>query len=103
VTKAAGLRDDAPRGVIVRCVLDSLAKTCARVVADLAELTREPVTRIHVVGGGARNALLNRLIEEACGVPVTTGSTEATALGNALVQGIALGRYASLEEARAGL
>jgi len=100
VIAAAGLRDAAPPEVVVRCVLDSLAITCARVVAELAKLTGDAVTRIHVVGGGARNTVLNRLLEGACGVPVTAGSTEATALGNALVQGIALGRFDSLEDAR---
>ena len=37
------------------------------------------------------------------GLPVVQGPVEATALGNALVQGIALGRYADLADARAHL
>ena len=54
---------------------------------------------ICIIGGGSRNWLLNRLIKERSGVPVRVGSAEATALGNALVQGIALGRFADLEQA----
>ena len=60
---------------------------------------RRTVPEIHVVAGGSRNALVNRLIEDACGIPVRVGA----ALGNALVQGVALGRFESLDEARAVL
>jgi rhamnulokinase len=61
------------------------------------------VPEICVIGGGSRNWLLNRLIEERSGLPVRVGSPEATALGNALVQGIALGRFPNLDEARNAL
>ena len=100
VVRAAGLREDAERAVIARCILDSLADAARRVIAELSDLTEEPVREIHVVGGGARNTVLNRLIEQACGIPVVAVATEATALGNALVQGIATGRFADLPEAR---
>ena len=53
-----------------------------------------------VIGGGAQNRLLNRLIGEASGLPVRTGPVEATALGNALVQGVALGVFEDLTAAR---
>jgi rhamnulokinase len=101
VRRAAGLPDDVDRAVIIRCVLASLAAATARVVDELESFLDCPVRRIHVMGGGARNTLLNRLIAEAAGRPVTVGATEATALGNALVQGIAIGAYADLPSARA--
>ncbi len=103
VRRAAGLPDDVERAVIVRCVLASLAAATARVVDELEGFLDSPVRRIHVMGGGARNTLLNRLIAEAAARPVTVGATEATALGNALVQGIAIGAYADLPAARAAL
>ena len=46
---------------------------------------------IHVVGGGANNALLCQLTADACGLPVLAGPVEAAAIGNALVQARALG------------
>ena len=99
VRRAAGLPSGGDRATVVRCVLDSLAATIARIVEQLAGFVG-PATEIHVIGGGARNALLNRLLEEATGLPMCVGPAEATALGNAIVQGIALGRFDDLASAR---
>jgi rhamnulokinase len=71
---------------LVRCILDSLAATFARTVADAARLSGRPVEVVHLVGGGARNHLLCQLTADACGLPVLAGPVEATALGNVLVQ-----------------
>ncbi|MCO1653640.1 rhamnulokinase [Pseudonocardia humida] len=79
------------RAATVRCVLDSLALAHRRTVRDAAELSGREVDVVHVVGGGARNALLCRLTADACGLPVVAGPVEAAALGNALVQARALG------------
>jgi rhamnulokinase len=54
-------------------------------------LSGREVEVVHIVGGGARNALLCQLTADACGLPVVAGPVEATALGNALVQARALG------------
>ena len=56
---------------------------------------------LHVVGGGARAALLNQMTADACGIPVLAGPVEATALGNVGVQAIACGELADLPELRA--
>ncbi len=55
---------------------------------------------IHIVGGGTKNRLLNQLTANATGLPVVAGPVEATAIGNLLVQAIALGEIASAEQAR---
>ncbi|MEU0085936.1 rhamnulokinase family protein [Streptomyces sp. NPDC006274] len=74
-----------------RCVLDSLALAHRRAVEDAQRLADRPVDVVHVVGGGARNALLCRLTADACGLPVVAGPAEAAAFGNVLVQARAQG------------
>jgi rhamnulokinase len=75
----------------VRCILDSLALAYRRTILELQALSGRHVDTVHVVGGGARNALLCQLTADACGLPVMAGPVEATALGNILVQARALG------------
>ncbi|MGK5172048.1 rhamnulokinase [Geodermatophilus sp. CPCC 205761] len=75
----------------VRCILDSLALAYRRAVRRAAELSGRDVEVVHLVGGGARNALLCQLTADACRVPVLAGPVEAAALGNALVQARAAG------------
>jgi rhamnulokinase len=79
------------RAATVRCILDSLALAHRRAVHAVQELSGRAVDVVHVVGGGARNALLCQLTADACGLPVVAGPVEATALGNVLVQARALG------------
>jgi rhamnulokinase len=74
-----------------RCILDSLALAHRRTVHDAQRLAGHDIEVVHVVGGGARNALLCQLTADACGLPVVAGPVEATALGNVLVQARALG------------
>lgn len=57
---------------------------------------------VAVFGGGVRSSLYLCRLAERSGREVTAGPVEATALGNALVQGVALGFYAGLAEARGG-
>jgi rhamnulokinase len=82
------------RAQSVRCVLDSLALAYRRAVRHAQQLCGRDVDVIHIVGGGARNALLCQLTADACGLPVVAGPVEATALGNMLVQARTLGALA---------
>jgi rhamnulokinase len=75
----------------VRCILDSLALAYRRSVRRAVQLSGRDVEVVHLVGGGARNALLCQLTADACGLPVVAGPVEAAALGNALVQARAAG------------
>lgn len=88
------------KGAFVRCILESLALEYRWVAERLEELTGRSLGTIHVIGGGARNPLLNQLTADATGRPVAAGPVEATALGNVLVQAIAAGHLASLAEGR---
>jgi rhamnulokinase len=75
----------------VRCILDSLAMAYRHSIRAAVALSGRAVEVVHLVGGGARNALLCRLTADACGLPVVAGPVEAAALGNALVQARAAG------------
>lgn len=77
------------RGEITRCVLASLAERYKKGIQDLNRLLPEPIKELHIIGGGSQNQLLNRLTEEAIGIPVHAGPVEATAIGNILVQALA--------------
>ncbi len=71
---------------LTRCVLQSLAEKYREAIAHLNTLLPRPVSRLHIIGGGSQNALLNRLTAEATGLEVVAGPVEATAMGNILVQ-----------------
>lgn len=103
VRAAAGLGSNASRAQVARCVLESIAAAAAAVVHELPAFTGHPVDEVFVVGGGVRMPFMNRLLERHTGVRVTAGSPEAAALGNALVQGVALGRFPDLRAARSAI
>jgi len=100
IRAAAGLGAAASRAEVVRCILESIASATARVADELVAVTGTPVDELLVVGGAARIRVMNELYGRHAGVPVTVGSPEATALGNAVVQGLALGQFERLEDAR---
>lgn len=86
------------QGEYVRCILQSLAQRYKRGIEQLNSLLPTPVEQLHIVGGGCRNALLNRLTAEALGIPVYAGPIEATAIGNILVQALAKGEIKDRSE-----
>ena len=98
VRAAAGLTDDAPRALIARSVVESVAAAVAGVVDQLR--ANQPVEELVVVGGGAASPFVRDRIAEHAAARVVAGATEATALGNALLQGIALERFRNLDDAR---
>ncbi len=87
-------------GEIIRCVMESLALKYALVLDWLESMSGTRVEVIHVVGGGARNALLNQFTANATGRAVFAGPVEATVIGNLLVQARAMGELGSLDEIR---
>jgi rhamnulokinase len=85
----------------IRAILESLALLYRRTLESIEQLTGQRVDRLHIVGGGSKNALLNQFTADALQIPVLAGPVEATAAGNILVQAIALGDLPSLASARA--
>jgi rhamnulokinase len=96
-----GQAPPAGQGEIVRSALLSLACKYRLVLERLELVSGRDVDCVHVIGGGARNELLCRLTAELLGRPVLAGPVEATALGNVLVQGRAVGELGSLADMRA--
>ncbi len=86
---------------IVRCILESLALEYRWGTEKLRELSGRALPVIHIIGGGSRNRLLNQFTADATGCEVIAGPVEATAIGNILIQAIALGQISSLTEGRA--
>ncbi|MDP9379929.1 MAG: rhamnulokinase [Chloroflexota bacterium] len=97
---ATGQSEPTEQGVMVRCVLESLALKYRWVLERLQGVSGQRIQAVHVVGGGSRNELLCQLTASACGLPVLAGPSEATALGNVLVQAYARGLANSLSEMR---
>ena len=87
-------------GEIVRSVLESLALTYAQTLRQLESLVGYRIEQLHIVGGGSRNDLLNQLTADATGLTVITGPVEATAIGNILIQALALGDLTSVAQVR---
>src|SRR5271170_397662 len=84
----------------VRCILESLALFYRATLRRLERLTGKKIGQLHIVGGGSKDALLNQFTANALKIPVLAGPTECTALGNILIQAIALGHLPSLAAAR---
>lgn len=78
-------------GDFVRCIFESLALRYKEVLIILDEIAPFPIEVLHVIGGGARNQLLNQFTSNAIGRKVVAGPAEATAIGNAMIQAKAAG------------
>ncbi len=85
---------------MVRGVLEGLAATYKRTVGMIQEVSGRRVSELAIIGGGSQNGLLCRLAADALAIPVSAGPVEATAIGNIMLQQIALGEIASIAEGR---
>jgi rhamnulokinase len=86
--------------LLAKVILDSLAARYGSVVDTIERLTSQPISGIHIVGGGSQNAYLNQATADAARRTVMAGPVEATAIGNLVVQAIASGELPSLAAAR---
>ncbi|NDW11397.1 rhamnulokinase [Bacteroides sp. 214] len=85
---------------VIRCIFDSLALKYKHVLDSLQEVAPFPIKKLHVIGGGSQNKLLNQMTANAIGIPVVAGPSEATAIGNIMIQAMGLGLVKSLQEVR---
>lgn len=74
------------KGQIAAVVFTSLALDYRWALEELELATGRSFKTFWIMGGGNRNQLLNQLAADALGLPVLAGPSEATALGNLLLQ-----------------
>ena len=87
-------------GEIAAVIYNSLAKCYGDTIEEIEALTGKKYTTIYVVGGGANAGYLNELTAKYTGKKVSAGPSEATAIGNIVVQMLHDGVFKDLPEAR---
>ena len=87
-------------GDFIRCIFESLALKYKSVLESLVKVSPFPIEKLHVIGGGSQNKLLNQWIANSIGIPVVAGPAEATAIGNIMMQAKAVGMVKNLREIR---
>ncbi|MBN9388180.1 MAG: rhamnulokinase [Chloroflexi bacterium] len=90
-------------GEILRCIYQSLALKYRLVLEQIEELSMHQFKNLHMVGGGIQNRWLCQATADATCKTVLAGPTEASAIGNVIVQFLALGQFKTLAEARAAV
>lgn len=84
----------------IRCIFESLALRYNEVIQMLIKMAPFPITRLHVIGGGSKNRMLNQFTANAIGMPVIAGPSEATAIGNSMIQARSAGIVSNRWEMR---
>ena len=87
-------------GQIVRCIYESLALKYRLALEQIAECTNKKFDTLHLMGGGTKDGFLCELTSQSLGIPVIAGPIEATALGNIILQLIALGEIETIAQGR---
>jgi len=88
------------KGEISRCIFESLALRYKEIWDMLNKFSQKPLSRLHIIGGGCKNKLLNQFTSNAIGAPLIAGPVEATSIGNIIAQAISSGLIPSLKEGR---
>lgn len=87
-------------GQVVRCIYESLAMKYRLALQQIGECTGKKFDVLHLMGGGTKDGFLCELAAQSLGIPVVAGPIEATALGNIVLQLIALGEIESISKGR---
>jgi rhamnulokinase len=98
--KTRGQKSPESHAEFIRCIFESLALKYKEVLNHLQKIAPFKIEKLHVIGGGSQNKLLNQLTADAIGIPVIAGPCEATAYGNVMMQAKGLGIVKSLQEMR---
>ena len=87
-------------GEIMRCIYESLALKYKAAISELEECTGKKFETLYMIGGGTKDKFLSALTANSCGITVSSGPVEATAMGNVLIQLMAQGEVENLSHAR---
>lgn len=87
-------------GELIRCIYESLAMKYKYAIEQIESNTEKKFEVLHLLGGGTKDTFLCQLTADSLNIPVIAGPTEATALGNIMLQLIALGDIKSVDEGR---
>lgn len=85
---------------MARCIFESLAMRYRQVLEYLKDMAPFLIEKLHVIGGGSRNAYLMQMAANSIGLPVVTGPVEGTAIGNIMLQAKAAGLVGDMYEMR---
>ena len=85
-------------GEIVRCIYESLVLKYRKSLNEISECTNKSFNKLAIIGGGSKAKLLCQMASDCLGIKVEAGPSEATALGNIILQLIALGEIKDISE-----
>ena len=88
------------KGEYMVAIYRGLADAYAKAIINLQTITGRKYSALHIIGGGCKNEILDQWAADATGLVVHAGPVEATALGNIIVQGVAMGAIDSLQTGR---
>ena len=91
ICKENGMTPPTTDAGFIRCIFESLVRRYVVVLGMLSEMVSFPIEKLHIIGGGSQNDLINQMTANALGIPVIAGPSEATAIGNCLLQAKAAG------------
>jgi len=84
----------------IRCAYDSLCFSFRYHIEKLEKLSHKPIEVLHIVGGGSQSDYLCQRIATICEREVISGPVEGAAMGNILIQGIAMGKVDNIQAGR---
>lgn len=87
-------------GAVIRCIYESLAMKYRFAIEQISDNTGKTFDTLHLLGGGTKDGFLCQMTADSLGFDVIAGPTEATAIGNIMLQLIALGDIKDIDTAR---
>jgi len=95
-----GLPVPVKKGEFMTVIYRGLAEAYARYARQLSDITGVQYEHLYVIGGGCKNSILNQWTADVSGIRVSAGPVEATALGNILIQALALNDIPDMQTGR---